>query len=399
VAEVLVIGSGFAGLSAAARLAKLRHRVTVLEASAEPGGLLLGREFAGQRWTTGPQSVTLPGVFRDLFRKSGRPMDALISISTAPPRRHLLPGRFGRSPIEFDLPFGTRGAQHDAVVGAFGKDHWSDWVDGLADEWNTLRRAVLEPVQSELSPATKAALGGTRTVKEQTKRLGRRLAPVAADLPGVGPQDQSVATVIHYVERNFGRWEFAGGLPGLAAALLNRLTERRVQIETGVHVAEVLVRQGRAHGVRTTDGTTRAADIVIWATGDRTETAELAAIESPDLSLTTDLVAHLKPAVHLWRSGPSRWLLSSPLGTDPVALATRAGLELSTATINRLPHSTQPRNPQLRTGAPADRWSSMAIETTPGLWLIGGAAVTGAGLEWTGMGTAALAGAIGSAPR
>ena len=42
VARILVVGSGFAGLSAAARLAKLRHEVTVLEREHEPGGLLLG---------------------------------------------------------------------------------------------------------------------------------------------------------------------------------------------------------------------------------------------------------------------------------------------------------------------------------------------------------------------
>ena len=398
-AEVLVVGSGFAGLSAAARLAKLRHRVTILEASPQPGGRLLGREFAGKRWTAGPQSVTLPGVFRDLFRKSGRPMDALISITAAPPRSHQFAGGFGRAPLEFDLPFGTRGAQHDAVRGAFGKDHWSDWVDGLAEEWNTLRRAVLEPVESELTPATKAALGGSRTVKQQTKPLGRHLRQIAADLPGVSPNDQSIATVIHYVERNFGRWEFAGGLPALAAALLTRLAERRVTIETGVRVDEVLFSNGRAQGVQTADGTTRAADLVVWATGDQTSTSEQAAVYSQDLDLATDLVLHQKPAVHAWRSGPSQFVLASPLGTDPIDLATRAGLKLSTAIVNRLPHMAEYQNPQYRTGLPADRWSSMALEPRTSVWLVGGAAVSGAGLEWTGMGTAALAGAIGAAPR
>ena len=48
-ANVVVVGGGFAGMSAAARLAKLRHDVTLLESSQSLGGRLNGMTVGGRR--------------------------------------------------------------------------------------------------------------------------------------------------------------------------------------------------------------------------------------------------------------------------------------------------------------------------------------------------------------
>ncbi len=51
-ANVVVVGGGFAGMSAAARLAKLRHDVTLLESSQSLGGRLNGMTVGGRTWQT-----------------------------------------------------------------------------------------------------------------------------------------------------------------------------------------------------------------------------------------------------------------------------------------------------------------------------------------------------------
>ncbi len=393
-ARVIVIGSGFAGLSAAARLAKLRHDVVVLERDDDPGGRLLGLRLGGERWAAGPQSVTLPGVFRDLFRKSGRPMDALIAISPAPARHHVLSGGVFRAPVSLDLPFGTRGAQHDAVVTAFGSDGWSPWVDALAEPWDALRRAVLEVAgDAPLATPTDEAMLGSRSLARHARSLPRRLRPLATDLPGLAGDSRAVLAVWHYVERNFGRWSFDGGSAGLAAALVRRLGERRVPIETGVEVVSVEERSGRPAGVTLADGSVRAADLVVWATGEPDPVSAVTAVRLVGATLPADLVVHGTAVVRGWQSGPDRWMLSAAAGVDPVEAAAAAGLDVRAEIVER--HDVR--------GTAVDRdprWLPRpAIESTPGVWQVGGAAVPGAGLEITGMGTAALAAEVGAVAR
>lgn len=386
-ARILVVGSGFAGLSAAARLAKLRHDVTVLERDDEPGGRLLGVRVGDERWAAGPESVTLPGVFRDLFRKSGRPMDALIAISPAGPRRHVVPGRWPRRGVAFDLPFGTRGAQHDAVTSALGADDWSPWVDALADPWNEVRRSVLEVVHDPGSDPRPPL--GDQPVDRFVKGLSdRRLRPVAADLAGIDPsRAPAVLAVWPYVERNFGRWRFDGGSAGLAAALLTRLRERKVTIETGV-VAELSPTGVLVDGVR------RDADVVVWAAGSDPEgapasTRRLHAVRLDGATLPDDLVVHGRDVVRGWRSRDG-WVLESSSAVDPLDVLARSGLDVRSSVTWRDSTDAPPQLAEVPRPARSPR---------PGLWLVGGAAVPGASLEVTGMGTAALAAHLGAVPR
>ncbi|MBC9225455.1 FAD-dependent oxidoreductase [Aeromicrobium sp. 636] len=391
-ARILVVGGGFAGMSAAARLAKLRHDVTVLERGAEPGGRLLGVPIGGDRWAAGPESVTLPGVFRDLFRKSGRPMDALIAISPAGPRHHVLPARWPRHTVTLDLPFGTRGAQHDAVVAAFGSDAWSPWVDESPDPWNELRRSVLEVAHPHDSPVPEVAWSDRSLSRTVRALRDPRLRRLAADLPGLTESAPGVLAVWHYVERNFGRWRFDGGSAGLATALTTRLRERKVTIETGVDVARPV-----DSGVELADGSIREADVVVWATG----TDPLAAAPTPSLEHTAvrldgaaevpdDLVVHDSHVVRGWRSGTDGWVFEAPRGVDPLAVLARHGLDLTSFVTWRGSVPAPPTSDDLPRPARSPR---------PGLWLVGAAASPGASLEVTGMGTAALAEHLGAVPR
>jgi phytoene desaturase len=61
--NIIVIGAGMGGLSAAIQLAQLGHRVTVLEARATAGGLASGFDHSGFRFDAGPYILLdLPGL-------------------------------------------------------------------------------------------------------------------------------------------------------------------------------------------------------------------------------------------------------------------------------------------------------------------------------------------------
>lgn len=70
--HVVVIGAGFAGLSAAASLGKEGYRVTVVEKNATPGGR--ARKFTSNGYTfdMGPSWYWMPDIFEQFFARFGR---------------------------------------------------------------------------------------------------------------------------------------------------------------------------------------------------------------------------------------------------------------------------------------------------------------------------------------
>ena len=119
-ARVVVIGAGMGGLAAAARLATLGHTVAVCEQAGSIGGKvgLLARD--GFTFDTGPSLLTLPAVYRDLFIKTGAPLDQSVELVEVDPAFHY---RFPDG-VEVDLPnasrAGVRRALDDALGGGAG---------------------------------------------------------------------------------------------------------------------------------------------------------------------------------------------------------------------------------------------------------------------------------------
>ncbi|MFT5570023.1 MAG: phytoene desaturase, partial [Cyclobacteriaceae bacterium] len=70
--NICVIGSGFAGLSAACHLAKQGNNVTILEKNSQPGGRARFFEESGFRFDMGPSWYWMPDVFERFFGNFGK---------------------------------------------------------------------------------------------------------------------------------------------------------------------------------------------------------------------------------------------------------------------------------------------------------------------------------------
>jgi phytoene dehydrogenase-like protein len=275
VAEVVVVGGGFGGMASAARLAKLGHSVTLLERSGRLGGALGFVERDGFRWDAGPAYLTLPGVVRDLFRKSGRPLERELElVPVESPVQH----RFDDG-VVLDLPVSGRGAQAAAVEEAFGRGsrrndpvaQWTAYVDQFADVWAALRRDWLErPWSPELAGKEARSLLSSRMTlhklvhhdlrDEDLRVLALHQAVVAGHDPRNVPAFEGMWS---YVEQNFGRWTVPGGVGALTAALEQRLGTRGVTVLRERMARDLVIRRGRAVAVRTDSGEVDADAVVV----------------------------------------------------------------------------------------------------------------------------------------
>jgi phytoene dehydrogenase-like protein len=417
-ANVVVVGGGFAGLSAAARLAKLRHDVTLVEAGDRLGGRLHGHVVDGHVWQLDVDSVTLPGVFRDLFRKSGRPLERVLDLTKTEGRRHLF-----TDGTVLDLPLGNRGDQHDAISAVLGEDEWSPWVDRYADVWDTIRRSMLDevsPGRPAITAPVRRLLRPRRTVKALDREFrDERLAKIALDPFRLAGQDWRTTpgflAVGHYVERSFGRWRFEGGLPGLAAALEQRLTERKVAVALGEAALELLRDGDRVTGV-VTDRRTLAADVVVWCAPSwpaplppqrllpvipASRTLLTLSPQAP--SMPDEILVHGNPPIRLWTSGEDRWTLAHRSGEDPLDALARSGLDLRPFVVHRSNLTPSELVTTGHWGWVMSSWRTAlalpGVAPSGGLYFAGAHAHPGGTLEGIGLATAAIAADVGQAPR
>jgi phytoene dehydrogenase-like protein len=365
VSRVVVVGGGLGGCAAAVRLAKLRHEVTLVERLPQVGGAIGFVEQDGYRWDAGPHATALPAVLRDLFRKSGRPLEREADLVPVDPmREHRFPDG-----STLRLPSGSRAAQLQAVDAALGAGTGRAWVDhvhSFAGAWDVLRRDWLERpyvpgvTAGETERLLRSRLSMRRSVARRLDdpRL-RALATHHAVQGGHDPRRVPAwAGMVDYLEQNFGTWTFPGGFGTLAGLLTKRLRERRVTVLTGTTVRDLLLTPDGPRAVLTDAGPLEA-DRVVVAVDPRTLPALARRVRRTQpappptvthLGLTagvpelpTEVVLH-GPATITVRSGGTAWpggaawtlLTRGPLDGDPVAALAERGIDVRDAVAVRV---------------------------------------------------------------
>lgn len=275
-AAVVVIGAGVGGLAVAGRLCAQGHRVTLCEQSGQVGGKLVGYERDGFVFDTGPSLLTLPAVYRDLFRKTGEPLEEVLQIVPVDPAFSY---RFADG-TTLELPNASRSGVARAMDDAFGPGNGEQWNRLMARAgriWEITRRPFLEQalagpmelIRSSRNPADWLAVAPWRTLRGLGRRYlrdprARMVLDRYATYTGSDPRRAPAAlATVPYVEQTFGAWHVPGGLHRLAAALHERALATGAAVRTSTEVAQVLTDGGRASGVRLTSGEHLQADVVV----------------------------------------------------------------------------------------------------------------------------------------
>ncbi len=431
--RVVVVGAGFGGLASAVRLAKLGHDVTLLERSSALGGALSPLSEGGFTWDAGPSWTLLPAVLRDLFRKSGRPLERELDLV---PLEVVREHRF-EDGSSVAVPGGSRAAQIAAFdeLGAGLGQRWVDHVASYADDWEALRRSYLEvPWDRAHVPREVAARLDSREMLHQ--RLRRtfkddRLRLVAAHpFVAEGHDLRNVPAwlgLVAYLEQRFGAWTVPGGLSAVGETLTERLATRRVTVHTDTEVTDLVLRDGRVAAVATTTGEIDA-DVVVCAIDPRRlptlaghvqrtmpaipPVVSYLGLEGELPELPHELVLHGDPMLVVRTGGrapdgSSAWTVHGRgnLAEDLLRALARHRIDVRHQVVVRIDRS--PRDLVERWGGSpmGVLWQGRSTvrrrlgpdTPVPGVYAAGAHATPGAGLPFVGLSAALVAQAIGPA--
>jgi phytoene desaturase len=271
--HAVVIGAGLGGLAVALRLARRGLRVTVVERGERPGGKMNRFEAAGFRFDTGPSLLTMPWVFRDLYRALGEDLDERLTLRRLDPTAdHVWPDgtrltTTGHLPTLLDGLGRLHGEEPEAYLElmALGAKIYQ------LSEATFLSRSPFEAPDVSLlggigRPPVRGAWGNYSKVVRRICRtpylaqLFERYPTYVGSSPYRSP---ATLLVIPYLEAAFGAWFLDGGLYRLVEDLMALAEERELTIRTGSEVVKIEREGGTVSGVVLASGERLAADVVV----------------------------------------------------------------------------------------------------------------------------------------
>ena len=271
--KIIVIGSGFGGLAAAARLALQGHDVELFEKRDKLGGRAYTYEIDGFTFDGGPTVVTAPWLFDEIWEQAGKRRADYFTLQPVDP--------FYKIWDHTGRPFSYNG-DHQFILSQI--DQWNPADrDGYTRFMQTTKEVfatgmpLIDKPFLHVSDMIKVApdlvrLQSYRSVygyvsKFIENEFLRRCFTFHPLLIGGNPFDAaSLYVLIHHLEREWGIHYAMGGTGKIVEAFRRLLGELGVKVHLNCEIEEIVPdasRAGRVAGVRVGDNSVVRADAVV----------------------------------------------------------------------------------------------------------------------------------------
>ncbi|BBY57432.1 phytoene desaturase family protein [Mycolicibacterium sarraceniae] len=274
--RVIVVGAGFAGLSAALHLAGRGRDVTVVEREPWPGGRAGRRDIGGYLVDTGPTVITMPDLIDEAFAAVGENASQRVELLPVDPAYRATFADGAAIDVHTDADRMAAAVRDFAgPSAAAGYAELRAWLDKLYRvEFDGFIAANFDSPLSMLTPqlARLAGLGGFRKWETMVKRhiadpRLQRIFTFQSLYAGVSPQQAlAVYAVIAYMDTVSGVFFPRGGVRALSDALAAAARDAGVSFRYESTVTELERISSRVSGVITDTGERIPCDAVVLTT-------------------------------------------------------------------------------------------------------------------------------------
>jgi len=270
--KVLVIGSGFGGLAAAALLGRDGHAVTVVEKNEQIGGRAGVFTEGGFTFDMGPSWYIMPDVFERFFAEFGKKPSDFYELRRLDPGYRVYFGGGGALDIPADLR--KTYALFDALE-SNGAQKLRNYLVSAREKYDLARRELLYRDYRTLfdfmdrrTLVQEASIHLFENLETFVNRYfesdrARKIVEYSTGFLGGSPQNTpSLYHVLSHTDLTRGVWYPDGGIRRVAYAIRDLALSHGVKFLFNEPVTKIEVEEGRAHGVTTARGC-YPADVVL----------------------------------------------------------------------------------------------------------------------------------------
>ncbi len=271
--RVVVIGSGFAGLSAACHLAASGFDVTVLEKNDSPGGRARQFEVDGFVFDMGPSWYWMPDVFEDFFNHFGKKVSDYYELVRLDPSYQVF---FGKDDVvqlpsskeaqealfEQMEPGSTANLRHFLAEAAY------KYEVGMGDFVKRPSKSIMEFADLRVLSSL-FRLDMFKPMSKHVRSLFknekiRKILEFPVLFLGATPEKTpALYSLMNHADLSMGTWYPMKGMYEIVAAMVSLAEELGVKLELSQEVVAIESDNGRARSVKTKQGKTYEADFFV----------------------------------------------------------------------------------------------------------------------------------------
>jgi phytoene desaturase len=262
--NIIVIGAGFSGITAAAHLAKFGHSVTVFEKNSSPGGRARMYEAEGFRFDMGPSWYWMPEIFERFFESFGKKPSDFYQLQRLDPSYQVFFGKgetlnppAGMEALErfFEQQEPGSSAQlrkflqdaqfkYDAVMHEFVQLPALSALEFV--KWKIVKNAFRLDIHRSHASHVRRYFKNEKLVK---------ILEFPVLFLGATPENTpALYSLMNYADMALGTWYPMGGMYKIIEGMVQVAEQEGANFKYNEPVSRIVVKNGKATGIETPNG-------------------------------------------------------------------------------------------------------------------------------------------------